>query len=100
MADGQVALQSLQGLFIENLTDQPQVFENDDLLAVTHRNAGGLLAAVLQCEQPVVGDFCNVFARCPHAENSAFVVGLIVENRVSRYHDHQRSSYKATSPKR
>ena len=100
MANRQMPLESLQRLFIENLADQAQVFENDDLLTIPHSNTGSFLATVLEGEQTIVRNFCYILARSPHAEDTAFVVGLIVENWVIRYHDPQSSSYKATSPKR
>ena len=50
-----VSLQGRQGGFIKDIGHQAHVFEYDDAVIIAHRDAGGLLAAVLQGEEPKVG---------------------------------------------
>ena len=50
-----VSLEGRQGGFIKDIGHQAHVFEYDDAVIIAHRDAGGLLAAVLQGEEPKVG---------------------------------------------
>src|SRR5690606_41910022 len=56
MADGDMTLQRREHLLVEDLGHQPEVFEDDDLRAVGHRDTSGFLAAVLQGVEAVVGE--------------------------------------------
>ena len=78
MPDGDVALHGRQRLLVENLADQAEILEHQHLRPVCHGDAGGLLAAVLQGVQPVVGEFGDFFAGGPYAEYTAFFAGRIL----------------------
>jgi hypothetical protein len=56
VSDRRVALQAAEVLLVEDLRDETHVAENGQPPAVGDRNAGGLLAAVLQGEEPKVRD--------------------------------------------
>ena len=77
MPDGDVALHGRQGLLVENLADQTEVLEHQHLRPVRHGDAGGLLAAVLQRVQPVIGEFGDFLAGRPYAEYTAFFAGRV-----------------------
>src|SRR5699024_3334044 len=62
VADGDVALQRGQYLFVEDLADQPEVLVDDHLPAVGGRDSRCLLATVLQCVETVVGEFGDFLA--------------------------------------
>ena len=78
MADRDVAFHRGQRLLVEDLADQPEVLEHQHLRAVGDRDAGGLLAAVLQRVEAVVGQLGDVFAGRPYAEYAAFFAGRIL----------------------
>ena len=48
VADGDVSAQRLKARLVEHLRYQAHVLEDDDMAAIAHRDAGGLLAAVLE----------------------------------------------------
>src|SRR4029450_106351 len=75
--DGHVALEGLQDLLVENLTDEPEGREHDALRPVTYRDARCLLAAVLQGVEPVVGHLRNVFTGSPDAEDATLLTGFL-----------------------
>jgi hypothetical protein len=72
VADRDVTLEGLQNLLVEDLTDQPEVLEDHDLLTVGNGDAGRLLATVLQRVQPVIGQLGDFLTRRPDPENAAF----------------------------
>jgi hypothetical protein len=76
--DGQVTGHAGQGALVEDLRDQPEVLEDQDGAAVADRHAGGLLAAVLQGVEAVVGEVGDVLARRPDAEDAALLPDGIV----------------------
>ena len=78
MADREVALQRLQRRLVEDLRDQSHVLVDEDLAAVADRDAGGLLAAVLQGVEPEVGQLGDVLAGGPDAEDAAGVLRALV----------------------
>ena len=78
---------------VEDLGDQAHVLEDEDLGAVADRDAGGLLAAVLQGVEPEVGELGDLFAGSPDAEDAAGVLGaflageeIVVESSVTTWH--------------
>jgi hypothetical protein len=73
MADREVALEGVEGGLVEDLRDQPHVLVDQDLPAVAHRDAGGLLAAVLEGVEPEVGQLGDVLAGSPDPEHPAGV---------------------------
>ena len=75
MADGQVPGQGVQRGLVEDLGHEAHVLVDVDPLAVTGCYASRLLTAVLQCIQPVIGEFCYFFAGCPDPEDAASVLG-------------------------
>ena len=48
MADGEVAVERGEAALVEHLGDEAHVLDDGDGLAVAHRDAGRLLAPVLQ----------------------------------------------------
>ena len=63
---------------VEDLRDQAHVLVDEDLPAVADRDAGRLLAAVLQGVQAEVGELGDVLARRPHPEHATGVLGALV----------------------
>ncbi len=78
MADGQVAVQGVQVALVEDLRDQAHVLVDEDLVAVADRDAGRLLAAVLQGVQAEVGELGDLFTGGPDAEDAAGVLGALL----------------------
>ena len=78
MADGQVPAQRLEGGLVEDLRDQAHVLVDQDLPAVADRDAGRLLAAVLQRVEPEVGELGDVLAGGPDSEDAAGVLGSAI----------------------
>ena len=75
MPDGEVTAQAGQRRLVEDLGDQADVLVDDHSGAVAHRDAGGLLAAVLESVKPEVGEFGNLFLGGPDAEDAAGILG-------------------------
>ena len=78
MPDGDVARHGGQGLLVEHLADQAEILEHQHLRAVGDRDTGGLLAAVLQRVQAVVGELGDILAGCPDSEYAALFAGLVL----------------------
>lgn len=74
MADRQVALERLQRGLVEDLRDQAHVLVDQDLAAVADRDAGRLLAAVLQRVETEVGQLGDVLPRSPDTEDATGVL--------------------------
>ena len=74
MADRQVAVEGRQGRFVEDLADQPEVLEDEDVVAVADRDTGGFLAPVLLGEETEVREPSDVLAGSPYAEEPAFLL--------------------------
>jgi len=72
VSDRDVTRHGTESLFVEHLTDQPEILEDQHLGTVGDRDPGGLLAAVLQGVQAVVGKFGDFLAGGPDAEDAAF----------------------------
>jgi hypothetical protein len=81
VADREVPAQRRQRLLVEDLADQPEVLEHHDLAAVADGHAGGLLAAVLQREEPEVGELRDLLAGRPDTEDAALLLGALVDVR-------------------
>ena len=78
VADREVALERRERRLVEDLRDQAHVLVDQDLAAVADRDAGRLLAAVLQRVEAEVGQLGDVLARGPDAEDAAGVLGALV----------------------
>ena len=78
MPDRDVAFHGRQRLLVEYLADQAEILEHQHLRSVCDGDAGGLLAAVLQRVEAVVGEFGDFFAGGPYAEYTAFFAGRIL----------------------
>src|SRR3954469_3324417 len=74
VADGQMPLQRVERVLVEDLRDQAHVLVDEDLLTVADRDAGRLLAPVLQGIQAEVGELGDFLARRPDAEDAARVL--------------------------
>ena len=82
--DRQVALEGVERGLVEHLRDQAHVLVDQDLAAVAHRDAGRLLAAVLQGVQAEVGELGDVLAGGPDAEDATGVLRALVVRVESR----------------
>ena len=78
VADGQVALERVEGGLVEHLRDQAHVLVDQDLPPVADRDAGGLLAAVLQGVEPEIGQLGDVLAGRPDPEDATGVLRALV----------------------
>ena len=78
MADRQVTLERVEGGLVEDLRDQTHVLVDQDLAAVADRDAGRLLATVLEGVEAEVGELRDVLARCPDPEDAAGVLRSLV----------------------
>ncbi|BBY33026.1 hypothetical protein MMIN_10870 [Mycolicibacter minnesotensis] len=79
MPDRHVAGHGRQRLLLEHLADQTQVFEDQDLRTVADCDPGGLLAAVLQRIEAVIGELGYIFAGGPNSEDTAFFTGGVLK---------------------
>ena len=77
MSDGDVAFHRGQRLLVEDLADQAEILEHQYLGAVGDGDARGLLPAVLQRVQAVVGELGDVFTRRPDAEYATLFAGFV-----------------------
>ena len=75
MPDGDVAVHGRQRLFVEHLTDQAEVFEDQHLGSIGDGDTCGLLAAMLQRVQAVVSEFGDFFAGGPDPEYTTLFTG-------------------------
>ena len=71
VADGEVAAQAAELLLVEDLRHEPHVAQRRQPPVVGDGDARGLLAAVLQREQPEVGEPRDVAAGRTHTEEAA-----------------------------
>ena len=78
VTDREVPLERRERGLVEDLRDQAHVLVDEDLVAVADRDAGRLLAAVLQRVEAVVGELRDLLARRPHAEDATGVLGCAV----------------------
>ena len=74
MPDREVPAQAGQGRLVEDLGDQAEILVDHHAGAVADRDAGRLLAAVLQRVEPEVGELGDLFARRPDPEDAAGVL--------------------------
>jgi hypothetical protein len=81
VADGQVALQGGEPALVEGLGDEPHVLDHGDRLAVGHRDPGRLLAAVLQGEQPEIGQIGDGLPRGVDPEDPAGFTDAVVHSQ-------------------
>ena len=77
VADRHVAIEGAELLLVEDLRDEPGVAKGRDVPALAGRDAGRLLAAVLECVEGEVGELRDLGARRVHAEDAALVAGAI-----------------------
>ena len=85
VADREVAFERREPALVEHLRDEAHVLDDGDRLAVAHRDAGRLLAAVLQGVEAEVRQVGDGPPGCVHAEHSARVFGA----RKFRVQGHQ-----------
>ena len=69
-----MAAQRLKARLGEHLRYEAHVLEDDDMAAITYRDAGGLLASVLEGIEAEVGELRDVVAGCPDAEHPAGIL--------------------------
>ena len=77
MPDPEVAAERRERRLVEHLGDEPELLEDQDVLAVGDRHPGRLLAAVLLGEEREVGQPRDVVAGRPHAEDAALFLGTL-----------------------
>ena len=78
MTDGVRAAEAGERLLVEDLRGQAEVFDDRDLAAVGDRDAGALLATVLQSVEAEEGQPGDVVAGGEDAEDTAGVVEVVV----------------------
>ena len=78
VADRDVAAQRAERRLVEDLRDEAHVLVDEDLLAVTGRDAGRLLPAVLQRIEPEVRQLGDVLSGSPDAEDPAGVLRALL----------------------
>ena len=76
MADGDMAGELAERLFVEYLRDQTHAGVNTKLLTVRSGDTGTFLSAVLKCEKAEEGKPCYIFVRGIDAEDAATLVQL------------------------
>ncbi|GMA38222.1 hypothetical protein GCM10025883_02670 [Mobilicoccus caccae] len=74
MAHGDVAGELGEAGLVEDLADQAHVLVDEDSRTITCGDACGLLPAVLQRVEPVVGEFGDLLAGRPDPEDTAGVL--------------------------
>jgi hypothetical protein len=75
MPDGQVARETLQDPFAEDIGNQPHLLMNDNLFAVTSNNSSALLASMLQSVQTEIGKLGGILVAVDSAD-AAFMPGF------------------------
>jgi hypothetical protein len=95
--DGHAALQRAQLLLVEDLVDQPLVAHGHDVAVLGGRDAGRLLAAVLERVEREVGQPRDLVLGGEYAEDAALITGSFasVEEGVLV---HGRRATVATGP--
>ena len=73
MPDREVALERGEPALVEHLGDEAHVLDDGDRLAVADRDAGRLLAPVLEREQAEIGEVGDRLAGGVDAEDAAGV---------------------------
>ncbi len=93
VADRRVALQRAQLLLVEDLVDQALVAHGHDVAVLRRRDAGRLLAAVLERVEREVGEPGDLATRRDYAEDAALIARAIavVEKGFSREHGDRRA---------
>ena len=94
MPDRQVSVsQRVQRRLVEDLGDQPHVFENHDLRAFADRDSRRLLPTVLQGVKPEVGELGDLLVRCPDAEDATCIlwptvprIDVVVQQAITSCH--------------
>jgi hypothetical protein len=76
VTDRQMTLQALQGELVERLRNQTEFLEDDHRLPVGDRDAGRLLAAMLQRIEPVVREASHVLSGGVDTHDAAGVPGF------------------------
>ena len=103
MADRHVPLQRAQLLLVEDLVDQALVAHGHDVAVLRRRDAGRLLAAVLERVEREVGEPRDLATRRDYAEDAALIARAIagVEKGFSREHEDRRAvvAVSTTGPK-
>ena len=79
----QVAVEDRQGFVVEHLGDQAHILVNEDRAPVGDGDSGGLLAAMLERVEPVVGELGDRLARREYAEHAAFVLRLLPGEEIA-----------------
>ena len=77
VADREMALERREPALVEDLGDQAHVLDDRDRLAVAHRDAGRLLAAVLERVEPEVRQMGDRLAGRIHAEDATGVLWAV-----------------------
>jgi hypothetical protein len=94
MTDSQVRIaQRVQRRFVEDLRHQTHVFEDNDLGALADRDSRRLLASVLQCVKPEVGELRDLLARSPDPEDTTCIlwptilgIDVVVQQAITSCH--------------
>jgi len=100
VADAEPPAQGGEGGLVEDLGDQPHVLEHGDPFPRGDRDAGGFLAAVLESEEPVVGQLGHVLGWGEDPEDTtgvlrAVVDGIEIERQSAIRSEHRLSLSRA-----
>ncbi len=85
MPDGDVARHGGESLFVEDLTDESEILEDQYLRPVGNGDTRRLLSPMLECVKTVVSELGHILARRPDPENTTFFSRfvLILGKRLS-----------------
>src|SRR5450759_4776818 len=81
VANGQMALERAQAGLVEDLRDQTHVLVDHQPTTIAGRDAGRLLAAMLQGIEPEVGQLGDVLAGGPDSEDPTGVLGCLLARK-------------------
>lgn len=79
MADAEPPAQGGEGRLVEDLGNQSHVLEHGDPFPRGDRDAGGFLPAVLEREEPVVGQLGHVLGWSKDPEDTAGVLRAVID---------------------
>ncbi len=99
VADGVLAGEAREHALVEDLRDEAQVLDHGDLALVRDRDAGALLAAVLQGVEAEVGEAGDVVPGGEDAEDATGVADMHVVRQVGRAMTRRRRRARSPGPR-
>ena len=86
VAEGEVSRERLEAALVEHLGDEAEIALGGDVPVLGGRDAGRLLAAVLEGVEGEVGEPGDVVLGCVDAEHTAFVARAVAELWICGFH--------------